>query len=74
MIKHNGKKVSPKQWVLNKLVNDIHATTVGYDERHSDECANMTEREKRECDAQFDLLHDRFMKLITSALKRENEN
>jgi len=71
MIKHNGKKVSPKQWVLNKLAGDLEILTGYCNERHSDEYADMTEREWQECAAQFDLLHNRILKLITSALKRD---
>jgi len=71
MIKHNGKKVSPKQWVLNKLAGDLDIITIGCDERYDYEYADMTEREWQECAAQFDLLHNRLMKVITSALKRD---
>jgi len=71
MIKHNGKKVSPKQWVLNKLANDLELASDYYYERNDSEYDDMTEREKRECAAQFNLLHNRLMKVITSALKRD---
>jgi len=73
MIKHHGKKVSPKQWALNKLALDIDILTGYCHERYSDEYDAMTERERLECSVELDLMNNQIMKLITSALKRDND-
>jgi len=71
MINKDGIKVSPKQWCIEGMINDLDLLTDFYYERHADEYDAMSEREQELCRIQYANMHNRIRKMLIKALGKQ---